>query len=61
MTTGMKKAFASVRGAIKRGDTTELKCKKIWLERVIKELPNTIFSQIAEQGLLQVNEILASK
>ena len=56
--TPMGKAFAQVRGAIKRGDATELKCKLIWLNAVINELPNTIFSSEAENGISAVNEKL---
>ena len=55
----MTKAFATVRGAIKRGDTTELRCKRIWLEAVIRELPGTVFAEDAEIGLRIVNEMLA--
>ena len=55
----MAKAFATVRGAIKRGNFTELRCKKIWLESVIRQLPGTVFADEAELGLRIVNEILA--
>ena len=55
----MAKAFATVRGAIKRGNPTELRCKRIWLERVIRDLPGTVFANEAEIGLLIVNEMLA--
>lgn len=51
----MGKAFASVRGAIQRGDATELRCKKTWLERVIREPPNTVFANEAEIGLKIIN------
>lgn len=51
----MEKAFANVRGALLRNDKTELACKKIWLERVIRDLPNTIWASLAEDGLALVN------
>lgn len=54
----MAKAFATVRGAIKRGNVTELRCKRIWLESVIRQLPGTIFADEAEIGLRIVNEML---
>lgn len=55
----MAKAFSTVHGAIKRGNPTELRCKRIWLERVIRDLPGTVFSDEAEIGLRIVNEMLA--
>jgi hypothetical protein len=55
----MAKSFATVRGAIKRGNATELRCKKIWLERVIRDLTGTIYADVAQDGLKLVNERLA--
>lgn len=55
----MIKAFATVRGAIKRGNVTELRCKRIWLESVIRQLPGTIYADEAAIGLRVVSEILA--
>lgn len=57
----MARAFANVRGALRRGVAAELRCKKVWLERVIRDLPATIFSQQAETGLRLVNEALAKR
>jgi hypothetical protein len=54
----MAKAFATVRGAIKRGNAIELRCKRIWLERVIRDLPGTIYADVAQDGLRLVNEKL---
>jgi len=56
----MAKAFATVRGAIKRGNIIEIKCKKIWLESVIRELPNTVFADEAKSGLRLVNELIGA-
>jgi hypothetical protein len=56
--TPMGKAFATVRGAIQRGDIPELKCKLIWLNAVLRALPDTIFANEAENGILAVNEKL---
>jgi hypothetical protein len=56
----MAKAFATVRGAIKRGNVTELRCKRIWLESVIRQLPGTVFADEAEIGLRIINEKLAA-
>ena len=55
----MKKAFATVNGAIKRNDVVELKCKKIWLQNVIKMLPGTIYETEAKQGLEIVERLIS--
>lgn len=57
-TSGMEKAFRTVRGALERGDAVELRCKKIWLERVLHDLPSTTFAHQAEDALLLVNDAL---
>ena len=61
MTNTMKKAFATVNGAIKRNDMVELKCKKIWLQNVIKMLPGTIYETEAKQGLEIVERLISAK
>ena len=60
MNSPMEKAFRTVRGALTRNDKTELACKKIWLERVIRDLPGTIWATLAIDGLAKVNEKLAA-
>jgi hypothetical protein len=60
MANTMKKAFATVSGAIKRNDVVELKCKKIWLQNVIKLLPGTIYEVEANRGLEIVERLIAA-
>jgi hypothetical protein len=57
----MENAFLTVRGALDRGDKTELLCKKIWLDRVIRDLPGTAWAWLAADGLFLVKAALASK
>ena len=58
MNNAMIKAFKQVNGALKRGNKTELKCKKIWLERICLDLPDTIWHVLAIEGLEKVNRSL---
>lgn len=37
----LAKAFSSVRGALKRSNLSELRCKKIWLDRCLRDFPGT--------------------
>lgn len=56
--SGMDKAFSSVRGALRRGALTELRCKKLWLDRVIKDLPGTAHSVMAQSLLPNVEKAI---
>lgn len=56
----MGKAFGTVRGALKRCEPTELRCKEIWLNGVLRDLADTVFSKEATQLLSQVKKALAT-
>jgi hypothetical protein len=55
----MIKAFKQVNGALRRGNKTELQCKKIWLKRICLDLPDTIWHGLAIEGLEKVNRALS--
>jgi hypothetical protein len=57
----LAKAFQTVRGAIKRGDQVELRCKRIFLASVVRDLPGTIWADEAEAGLVIVNQMIIQK
>jgi len=61
MNNAMIKAFKQLNGALKRGNKTELKCKKIWLERICLDLPDTIWHGLAMEGIEKVNRALSSQ
>jgi hypothetical protein len=56
----MIEAFQSIAAAIEAGDVEVLRCKRIWLASVLRELPGTLWADLAGDGLAQVDAILQS-
>ena len=54
----MEKAFKNINGALMRRNLIELRCKRIFLESCIKNLPGTHWEWLAQSKLKAVNQVI---
>jgi len=54
----MEQAFIQIRGALQRKDETELRCKQIWLKDIMRDLPNTVWDQLARELHPKISQVL---